>query len=303
MLDHGAAYWIHTDRLGAPLAITDKDRRVVWKAVYEPFGKAIVDEDPDGDGTSLVLNLRAPGQYADAESGTHYNYLRNYDPQTGRYLTSDPIGLAGGANSFTYAGQSPQNVIDPLGLYLFAFDGTWINRSSGVLTNVELFRRAYDPSFTEVNSYYKKGLGTSEPDRSDFENSVDRVLGGAFGLGGQEAINTALAKLDSLLAITDSGKDFDGVIDLVGFSRGAAVARAFANVIYDRIDGGYYKSALRLNGICRVLRIRFMGLFDTVGSFGLPGDSVDTGYDFSIDERVGTVAHAIALDEHRAALT
>lgn len=300
MLDRGVAYWIHTDHLGAPIAVTDKDQRVVWRAQYEPFGEAIVDEDPDGDAKRLSLNLRFPGQYADTESGTNYNLMRDYDPQSGRYSTSDPIGLNGGVNPFAYAGQNPVNAVDPLGLYLFAFDGTWINRSSGVLTNVELFRRYYDPTFEEVNSFYRAGLGTGDPNQSDFENSVDRVLGGAFGLGGQETIRLALRELDELIGKAGSNQ-FDGVIDIVGFSRGAAIARAFANEIYKGIDGGYYANSLRSNGTCRSLRIRFMGLFDTVGSFGIPGNSIDAGYDFSVDGRVGTVAHAVALNEHRAA--
>lgn len=300
MLDHGTAYWIHTDHLGTPLAVTDQRRRVVWRARYEPFGTAIVEEDPDGDGKGLSLNLRFPGQYADEESGTSYNIMREYDPQSGRYTTSDPIGLQGGANSFVYAAQDPINAIDPLGLYLFAFDGTWINRSSGVLTNVELFRRYYDPTFDEANSFYRAGLGTGDPNRSDFENSIDRVLGGAFGLGGQETIRLALKALDELVGKAGSNQ-FDGVIDIVGFSRGAAIARAFANDVYARIDGGYYTNALKSSERCRSLRIRFMGLFDTVGSFGIPGNSGDAGYDFSIDDRIGTVAHAVALNEHRAA--
>lgn len=301
MLDHGTAYWIHTDHLGTPIAVTDKNQRIVWSAQYEPFGKAIVEEDPDGDGKRLSLNLRFPGQYADAESGTNYNIMRDYDPQSGRYATSDPIGLQGGANSFAYAGGNPVNAIDPLGLYLFAFDGTWINRSSGVLTNVELFRRYYDPTFDEANSYYRAGLGTADPNQSDFENSVDHVLGGAFGLGGKDMIDRALEHLDDLIAGKNGALTFDGVIDIVGFSRGAAIGRAFANAIYARLDEGDYSRALQSGGICKSLRIRFMGLFDTVGSFGLPGNGIDPGYDFRIDNRIGTVAHAVALDEHRAA--
>lgn len=301
MLDHGTAYWIHTDHLGTPVAVTDKDQRVVWRAQHEPFGTAIVEEDPDDDGRKLVLNLRFPGQYADAESGTNYNIMRDYDPQSGRYMTSDPIGLHGGANPFSYAAQNPLNAIDPLGLYLFAFDGTWINRSNGVLTNVELFRQYYDPTFDEANSYYRAGLGTPDPNQGDFENSVDRVLGGAFGLGGQETIQLALRELDEIIGGNNGPSQFDGLIDIVGFSRGAAIARAFANAVYAGIDGGYYRNALQSGGVCRSLRIRFMGLFDTVGSFGVPGNSIDAGYDFSIDDRVGTVAHAVALNEHRAA--
>jgi len=301
MWERGTLYRIASDPLGAPTAMTNEAGHMVWRARYGPFGAAEVEEDPDGDGKVVTLNLRFPGQYADAESSTYYNIMRDYDPRTGRYLTSDPLGLAGGLNSFGYAGQDPVNAIDPLGLYLFAFDGTWINRSSGTLTNVELFRRYYDPSFNEARSYYRRGLGTQDPQHDDFQNSVDRVLGGAFGLGGQATIDDALNHLDNLIAGRLDKAPFDGVIDLVGFSRGAAIARAFANRIYERIDAGYYRNALAGSGLCRSLRIRFMGLFDSVGSFGLPGNSVDAGYDFSIDERIGTVAHAVALDEHRAA--
>jgi RHS repeat-associated protein len=70
----------------------------------------------DGDGKRFELNLRFPGQYFDAETGLHYNYHRTYDPQTGRYLESDPIGLEGGLNTYSYSGGNPLYWVDPRGL-------------------------------------------------------------------------------------------------------------------------------------------------------------------------------------------
>jgi len=71
----------------------------------------------DGDGT-IENPLRFAGQYYDSETGLHYNYFRYYDPTTGRYLTSDPIGLDGGLNTYLYAEGNPLRYIDPLGLWV-----------------------------------------------------------------------------------------------------------------------------------------------------------------------------------------
>ncbi|MES9990713.1 MAG: RHS repeat-associated core domain-containing protein, partial [Candidatus Thiodiazotropha sp.] len=57
-----------------------------------------------------------PGQYYDQETGNYYNYFRDYDPTSGRYLQSDPIGLGGGLNTYLYAEANPVRYVDPLGL-------------------------------------------------------------------------------------------------------------------------------------------------------------------------------------------
>jgi RHS repeat-associated protein len=64
-----------------------------------------------------VFNQRFPGQYYDEESGLHYNYFRDYDPATGRYVESDPIGLAGGISLYSYGYANPLFYQDPLGLW------------------------------------------------------------------------------------------------------------------------------------------------------------------------------------------
>ena len=112
-------YYVHTDHLNSPRRITrSTDNTIVWRWSSDPFSNGFVDQDPDGDGQGFVYNLRFPGQYYDVETGLSYNYQRDaYDSQTGRYLQSDPIGLAGGSYStYAYANANPANNIDPSGL-------------------------------------------------------------------------------------------------------------------------------------------------------------------------------------------
>ncbi len=109
-------FYIHTDHLNAPTKVTrPSDNAVIWRWDHDPFGNGAASEDPDGNGAILTMNLRYPGQYADQETGLNYNYFRDYDPVTGRYLEPDPIGLVGGVNSFAYA-RDPISEIDPFGL-------------------------------------------------------------------------------------------------------------------------------------------------------------------------------------------
>ncbi|BCB27721.1 hypothetical protein SKTS_26070 [Sulfurimicrobium lacus] len=111
-------YYLHSDHLDTPRVVTDEQNRIVWRndPLAEPFGTAAPEQDPDGDGVPFTLNLRFPGQYFDRETNLHYNYFRDYDPARGGYVTSDPIGLRGGINTYTYVNGNPLSYVDPLGL-------------------------------------------------------------------------------------------------------------------------------------------------------------------------------------------
>jgi RHS repeat-associated protein len=111
-----AVSYIYTDHLNAPRVITDSAGKAIWQWDADPFGVTLANADPDGDGVKFVYNLRFPGQYFDSETRLHYNYFRDYNPRTGRYIESDPIGLAGGLNTYGYVGGNPVSFVDPLGL-------------------------------------------------------------------------------------------------------------------------------------------------------------------------------------------
>jgi RHS repeat-associated protein len=110
-LDGAKAYHYATDHLGTPQELYDEKRQIVWAADLSAYGKTqrYLKHEIDNP-------IRFPGQYFDAESGLHYNRFRYYDPQAGRYVNQDPIGLAGGSNAYSYASSTPNNNIDPFGL-------------------------------------------------------------------------------------------------------------------------------------------------------------------------------------------
>jgi RHS repeat-associated protein len=107
--------FIHADHLNTPRVVVNRAGLMRWSWMAEPFGNNGESNNPQGLG-AFSLNLRMPGQYFDAESGLSYNWHRDYDAGVGRYTQSDPIGLAGGINTYGYVGGNPISNVDPTGL-------------------------------------------------------------------------------------------------------------------------------------------------------------------------------------------
>jgi uncharacterized protein (DUF2235 family) len=164
---------------------------------------------------------------------------------------------------------------------LYAFDGTGNEDKDGDLhdTNVLHFFRAYDDPLKNTDpdgprgSMYVKGIGKMA------HTFVSDKVAEAFGIGGHHRVRQALRRFRNNLQAGDA------VADVVGFSRGSGIAVSFANELRE-----VYPDA----------RIRFLGLWDLVGEFGLPGEHLQAGHDLSCPVNVTRGCHAMALDENRA---
>ncbi len=124
-------YYFHTDQVGLPEELSNAQGQIIWQAQYKTWGATVEEhwearrlhgakvqsqtqgEIPEGE--RQEQNLRFQGQYLDRETGLHYNTFRYYDADIGRFISPDPIGLAGGLNLNQYA-PNPIVWVDPNGL-------------------------------------------------------------------------------------------------------------------------------------------------------------------------------------------
>jgi RHS repeat-associated protein len=150
-----------------------------WELKGEAFGATPPDPDPDPDrdGVSFVFDMRYPGQRYDSISGLHYNYFRDYDPGTGRYVQSDPIGLAGEINTYVYVGGNPVSWVDRLGLDreiifwapIWRSPGSWFGHVSSVVGNGENYSfgtHGWDRTYPLARDYIDRQTSTEGPNRS-----------------------------------------------------------------------------------------------------------------------------------------
>jgi len=151
---------------------------------------------------------------------------------------------------------------------LYAFDGTWNADKPGTQhdTNVLWFRRAYTGE-----CFYREGVGTRF-------GPFGQVIGGITGAGGHTRVHEGLQQLSDNFAAGDAE------IDIVGFSRGAALAVDFAN---------------RVNQLPGHPTVRFLGIWDCVPSFGVATIDLDPTWELELPDNVAKCYHAMALEERR----
>jgi RHS repeat-associated protein len=195
---NGQVNQVYTDHLGTPRLVTAPSGDALWRWVSDPFGGGAPME------TGLKLNLRFAGQYFDSEHGYHYNWNRYYDPATGRYVQSDPIGPAGGINTYVYAGGDPLMLIDPYGLFgwadMPALPGWMVDGAAGFGDSLSF----------GLTGYVRSGLDIGSVDRcsSSYRNGELADLAFEVGTMGVSAGLKALAAKASRDAVRKGTRPF-----------------------------------------------------------------------------------------------
>ena len=213
--------------------------------------------------------LRFSSEYYDDETGLVYYNYRYYSPKFGRWIKRDPIEEEGGENLYSNKNTTP-NVIDNLGLFLFAFDGT--ANYEDEYTNIRIMYNLY----LEEKRYYR-GIG-NVLDNSDQVIQKSQQITGA---GMESIIKRAIAEYKS----QERNKQREQCYDVIGFSRGAITAVKFVQRIQtlDLQNTGYNKN------------IRFVGLYDPVPG---PFITIDNSNNI-IPETVAQTSIAYSMDEKR----
>jgi RHS repeat-associated protein len=166
--------------------MTNASAQIVWRGSNAAFDRTIATDTIGG------MNVGFPGQYFDAESGLFYNWNRYYDPTIGRYTQSDPIGLAGGINTYAYVGGNPVSAIDPDGLASFT-----VGLFEGAGAQITVGRNPNGAGFMSLQFGYGIGGGFSFDPAGTSPGYRPCQCGWTFGYGlyGEASVHAGIAKL------------------------------------------------------------------------------------------------------------
>lgn len=273
--------YIQADQLNTPRVIVDQNHTPIWRwDNIDPFGANLPDEDPDGDRKLFEYNLRFAGQYFDSETQLHYNYFRDYDPNTGRYLQSDPIGLAGGLNPYGYVFNNPLHYTDPTGEAVPAI-ALWM--VGGALTLLDMLQPIQPhPQF---------------PDALESVWTIPGPVGGAKRLcgSGDGVAKGRIPKNKSLVPFDPPNDGFLGAprgftllpgarIDRIGFDGGRFLSPAGTPMQMRALRPGAETRPLRIFEVVKPLNVR---AGEIAPAYGRPG----LGTQFVTDRPVRELLH------------
>ena len=206
----GALQYIVTDYLGTPKELLSEDGEVVWSARHEVWGRPAqlwhFRAANDNAGYTDCL-LRFQGQIEDPETGLYYNRFRYYDPQTGSYCSSDPIGLSGGARSHGYVA-SPTVFLNPYGLANYVYRALTEVQEYQAATNTTIMPKAPGANYS-IQQHVENGrlhaqylFTTKSPERALFYAASARK-DGAFNDASIVKIDLDKINPESVLDISD----------------------------------------------------------------------------------------------------
>jgi len=183
-----AIYYVHTDQLNTPRQVTrPSDNALMWTWFSDPFGTDAANSNPSGAGM-FSYNLRFPGQIFDRQVGLHSNYFRDFDPATGRYAESDPVGLLlGGINTYAYAYGNPLRYSDPRGTDVRVENGPQVGGLHQSIS-VDTPNGPYRISFGDTQGV----LGSSQSGSST--DPVENGVGSGRGIRGSVSTNLCLGR-------------------------------------------------------------------------------------------------------------
>ena len=218
LIKSNSLYWVGADHLGRPELVTNSSKQVVWRAKNQAFDRSVVTDQVGG------YSLGFPGQYFDVESNLWYNGYRDYEPTLGRFLQSDPIGLAGGVSTYGYVGGNPITNIDPLGLD----DVSLVLYGSGVIAKMPERR---GPDYISVSG----NIGVANFNYTLTRNGTLFSGGGFVGnpasprgsLRGKPGISLVAGYMDGC---PKTGKEVDGFVNglttTYGYMNGIGISRS-----------------------------------------------------------------------------
>ncbi|MCZ7518557.1 RHS element core protein [Escherichia albertii] len=251
----------HCDHRGLPQALISPEGETAWCGEYDEWGNLLGEENPE----QLQQSLRLPGQQYDEESGLYYNRNRYYDPLQGRYITQDPIGLAGGLNLYHYP-LNPILKIDPLGLNQNPIPGANSQAGkeiAGYVNSASEGRMSYEEAAEGIKNVAGPDYGTPEGAVMidgglylDFFGGGNLAFGAAIGTSGRDTPGNKEvcayyslcdhsgvgATAGLLLTISASNANLSpGISESSGYSYGGALLGGMAYTdTHDKTDSSKY---------------------------------------------------------------